>query len=88
MAKQKEIIDNPQFKGVEFEGFRNQAGLNAFTLSPSRWIEATNSVGLPDCHPANDGVRERRKQTYIESIKYNAELCSVKKRVQAQSVAL
>ena len=31
---------------LEFEGFRSQAGLNAFTLSPSQWIEATRAIGL------------------------------------------
>ena len=34
------------FNPLEFEGFRSQAGLNAFTLSPTQWIEATNSIGL------------------------------------------
>ena len=41
-----ESLNNPGFNPIEFEGFRNQAGLNAFTLSPSRWIEATNAIGL------------------------------------------
>ena len=33
---------------LEFEGFRKEAGLNAFTLSPTRWIEATNAIGIVD----------------------------------------
>ena len=41
-----ESLNNPSFNPIEFEGFKQQAGLNAFTLSPSRWIEATNAVGL------------------------------------------
>ena len=41
-----EMLNNPNFNPIEFEGFRNQAGLNAFTLSPGRWIEATNATGL------------------------------------------
>ncbi len=41
-----ECLNNPSFNPIEFEGFKQQAGLNAFTLSPSRWIEATNAVGL------------------------------------------
>ena len=32
--------------GHEFEGFRNQAGANAFTMSPKKWIEATNAIGI------------------------------------------
>ncbi len=41
-----EQLYNPNFKPTEFEGFRIQAGLNAFTLSPKKWIEATNAVGI------------------------------------------
>ena len=41
-----ESLYNPDFKPLEFEGFRRDAGLNAFTLSPSRWIEATHAIGL------------------------------------------
>ena len=38
-----EQLFNPSFNPLEFEGFRKEAGLNAFTMSPSRWIEATNA---------------------------------------------
>ena len=41
-----ETLYNPNFNPLEFEGFRSQAGLNAFTLSPSQWIEATRAIGL------------------------------------------
>jgi len=41
-----ESLHNESFKGVEFDSFRNQAGLNAFTMSPQKWIEATNAVGI------------------------------------------
>ena len=41
-----ETIHNPNFKGVEFDSFRNEAGINAFTLSPQRWIENTNAIGI------------------------------------------
>ena len=37
---------NPDFKPTEFEGFRRQAGLNAFTLSPKKWTDATNAIGI------------------------------------------
>ena len=37
-----ETLHNPNFNPLEFEGFRKEAGLNAFTLSPTRWVEATN----------------------------------------------
>ena len=41
-----ETLHNTEFNPLEFEGFRKEAGLNAFTLSPTRWIEATNAIGL------------------------------------------
>lgn len=41
-----EQLFNPSFNPLEFEGFRKEAGLNAFTMSPSRWIGATNAKGL------------------------------------------
>ena len=41
-----EQLHNPNFKGVEFEAFRKEAGLNSFSLTPQRWITATNSIGI------------------------------------------
>ncbi|MGN0716041.1 MAG: KilA-N domain-containing protein [Anaerovoracaceae bacterium] len=41
-----ERLHNPDFKPLEFEGFRRQAGANAFTMSPKKWIESTNAVGI------------------------------------------
>ena len=41
-----EIINNQNFKPVEFDGFKKEAGSNAFTLSPQRWIEKTNAIGI------------------------------------------
>jgi len=41
-----EHLNNPEFKPLEFEGFRNKAGLNSFVLTPKQWIDATNASGL------------------------------------------
>lgn len=41
-----EWLYNPNFKSLEFEGFKKDAGLNAFTLSPKKWIEATHAIGI------------------------------------------
>jgi hypothetical protein len=41
-----EQLNNPDFKGVEFDSFIHEAGSNAFTLSPQKWITATNAVGM------------------------------------------
>ncbi len=41
-----EKLHNPNFKPLEFEVFKNSAGANAFTMSPKKWIEATNAIGI------------------------------------------
>jgi hypothetical protein len=41
-----ELMYNPNFKPLEFEGFRKQAGLNSFVLTPKKWIETTNAIGI------------------------------------------
>ena len=41
-----EEIHNPDFKGNEFVTFKSQAGLNTFNLTPRKWIEATNAIGI------------------------------------------
>ena len=41
-----ESIYNPNFNSVEFDGFRKEARLNAFTLSPQKWINTTNAIGI------------------------------------------
>ena len=41
-----ERLHNPDFNPLEFEGVKKQAGANAFTMSPKKWIEATDAVGI------------------------------------------
>ena len=41
-----EIIHNPNFKVVEFDHFKINAGLPSFVLSTSEWIERTNAIGI------------------------------------------
>jgi hypothetical protein len=41
-----EKINNPNFKGVDFDPFKNQAGSNSFTLSPEKWIKTTDATGI------------------------------------------
>ena len=41
-----EKLSNPNFKPLEFERFRTEAGSNYFVLSPQRWIEATQAIGI------------------------------------------
>lgn len=39
-------MHNPDFKPIEFDRFRNEAGSNAFILSPQKWIKKTNAIGI------------------------------------------
>lgn len=39
-------LKNPNFKSIEFDAFRNESGSNSFALTPKRWIESTNSIGI------------------------------------------
>jgi hypothetical protein len=39
-----EQLHNPNFKSIEFDAFKNEAGSNSFTLTPKKWIEATNAI--------------------------------------------
>ena len=41
-----EKLHNPDFKPLEFEGFRKISGLNSFVLTPKQWIEKTGAVGI------------------------------------------
>lgn len=41
-----EQLHNPDFKPTEFDRFRKEAGYNAFTLSPQKWINNTNAIGI------------------------------------------
>lgn len=41
-----ETFNNPVFNSIEFDGFKNLAGSNSFSLTPKRWIEATNAIGI------------------------------------------
>lgn len=41
-----EQLNNLDFKSIEFDAFKNDAGANSFTLTPQKWIEATNAIGI------------------------------------------
>ena len=41
-----EQFNNPEFNSIEFDGIKNMAGSNSFSLTPKRWIEATNAKGI------------------------------------------
>jgi len=41
-----EQLHNPNFKRIEFDAFKNESGSNSFTLTPKKWIETTNAIGI------------------------------------------
>ncbi|WP_347052816.1 KilA-N domain-containing protein [Flavobacterium olei] len=41
-----EKFNNPDFNSIEFDGIKNLAGSNSFSLTPKRWIESTNAIGI------------------------------------------
>ena len=51
-----EIIHNKNFKGVEFDTFKNEAGSNKFKISPQRWIKETNAIGIISKSGNNGGT--------------------------------
>ena len=51
-----EMINNENFKGVEFDAFKNEAGSNKFKISPQRWIKETNAIGIISKSGNNGGT--------------------------------
>lgn len=41
-----ELLNNQDFNRVQFDTFRSEAGLNRFTMTPQKWIEATGAIGI------------------------------------------
>ncbi|GHT43074.1 hypothetical protein AGMMS49965_16060 [Bacteroidia bacterium] len=56
-----EMIHNLNFKGVEFDTFMHEAGANSFNMTPRKWIEATNAMGI---------ISKTTKICYLNETKY------------------
>ena len=41
-----EQLNNPNFNSIEFDGIKNKSGLNSFILTPKKWVESTNAIGI------------------------------------------
>ena len=65
-----EMLNNPDFKGVEFDPLLREAGTNAFTMSPSRWIELTNAIGIVALNAVfiNDGLPQSERLIKLNKI--------------------
>lgn len=55
-----ERLNNPLFKGVEFDPLLNEAGSNSFTMSPTRWVELTSAIGILTKNGAGGGTYAQR----------------------------
>lgn len=55
-----EKLNNPNFKGVEFNPLLAQAGSNSFTMSPTKWIELTAAIGIFTKNGARGGTYAQR----------------------------
>lgn len=51
-----ETLHNPQFKPTEFGRFLSESGANSFTMSPKKWIEATDAIGIYSKSGRNGGT--------------------------------
>ena len=51
-----EMLHNPAFKGVEFDTFLHEAGANRFNMTPRKWIEATDAIGIISKSGRNGGT--------------------------------
>ena len=50
-----EMLFNPHFNGVEFDPLLAEAGSNSFTMSPTRWVELTDAIGILTKNGAGGG---------------------------------
>ena len=55
-----EQLNNPNFKGVEFDTFKKEAGLNSFNLTPKKWIQSTDAIGIISKSGRNGGTYAHR----------------------------
>jgi hypothetical protein len=55
-----ELLNNPAFKGVEFDPLLRDSGSNAFTMGPTRWVELTGAIGLITKNGAGGGTYAQR----------------------------
>ncbi|MBR5215037.1 MAG: KilA-N domain-containing protein, partial [Bacteroidales bacterium] len=51
-----EKLNNPLFKGVEFDPLLKESGSNSFTMSPTRWTELTDAIGIFTKNGAGGGT--------------------------------
>ena len=71
-----ETLYNPNFKPTEFGRFREESGLNAFVLSPTKWITATKAIGIIAQSGRYGGTERMRGATSRSSSRHGSRLSS------------
>ena len=67
-----EQLNNPSFKGVEFDPIMAEAGSNAFTMSPSRWVELTGAIGIRgDPATGKPNLCQRSRRAECRLVRYD-----------------
>ena len=83
-----EKLNNPIFKGVEFDPLLSEAGSNSFTMSPSRWIQLTSATGIITKSGAGGGTYAQRdiafKFTNWVSVEFELYLIKEYQRLKAE----
>jgi hypothetical protein len=62
-----EQLNNPDFKSIEFDAFKNEAGANSFTLTPQKWIEKTNAIGMVNVALFGKTAKQWREENAAET---------------------
>ena len=87
-----EQLNNPAFKGVEFDPLLAEAGSNAFTMSPSRWVDLTGAVGILSKNGAGGGTYAQRDSAFKfaswVSVEFELYLVKEFQRLKEQEQAL
>jgi KilA-N domain len=86
-----EQLNNVGFKPVEFDGFKKEAGLNSFTLTPKQWIASTGAIG-PISKPGRYGGTYAQKDIAFEfaswiSVEFKLYLIKEFQRLKEQEFA-
>lgn len=55
-----ETLNNPNFNRVEFDPLLAESGKNSFTMSPTRWINEFNAIGIRTKATKNGGTFAHR----------------------------
>lgn len=83
-----EKLNNPNFKGVEFDPLIHEAGTNSFTMSPSRWVELTNAIGIIVKNGKNGGTFAHRDIAFENAVFINDGISQKERLIKLNQIAI